>query len=754
MPDLDTSYLDISKMEIVYDFPNISFDTSKSQEPSLTDSILDDGDSVQLSGAIEITDNIGRMMVENGTNHAPDDLNSFHIVPHLEMEEHESMQDDDPLITGNQNNLINVGELNTEEPNIEDQVVEVIAEPQIDNNRAEVVDETPSITDDSSSSGSDFEEIDSSGRPKKGRKRKYAHQSRDIRKKRKNSNKKYISQTGKVVYPKNFRDFHCACKCNEKVSLEVRKSTFKKFYDLGDYNAQNMFICASVQEEKTKRPTVQLSKRQFTRKYTINNTVICRNMYVQTLRVSTKRINTALKKLKNDNVKDERGKCGGSNKIEDKRIEEVRNHIKRIPAYKSHYCRTTTESCWLPPDMTLPRMYSLYKAEVEHPVSQSKYNQIFYADFNLKRKPLQKDTCSTCDTLHALENSTTSDIERDEIKIKHEAHLKLVEEVRAQFKDDLLTAKTVESKQTLSFDLQKTLPLPRLPTNVIYYKRQIMLYNLGIHSGKTGKGHFNVWLENTAGRGTQEVGSCLKRHILENCPGIKELTLWSDSCGGQNRSIKIVLLLKHVLSLHPTLENIVLRYMIPGHSYLPNDAEFGDVECHLKTQQRMYTDSDYISVMENCRRKNKFIVTRMEKEDFFSTSDLEKKITNRKEDVDGIKVGWLKFREIEIFKDKPFSIFVRTSLGGLQQEIDIKKKKKVGANTCYLRLAENLPLLWPNGKGISLPKLKDLKSIMSLIPSDAKEFYKQFSSDTNVQDDIDGFNANLDFELEAEENIN
>ncbi|XP_046684710.1 uncharacterized protein LOC124370468 [Homalodisca vitripennis] len=25
MPDLDTSYLDISKMEIVYDFPNISF---------------------------------------------------------------------------------------------------------------------------------------------------------------------------------------------------------------------------------------------------------------------------------------------------------------------------------------------------------------------------------------------------------------------------------------------------------------------------------------------------------------------------------------------------------------------------------------------------------------------------------------------------------------------------------------------------------------------------------------------------------
>jgi hypothetical protein len=84
--------------------------------------------------------------------------------------------------------------------------------------------------------------------------------------------------------------------------------------------------------------------------------------------------------------------------------------------------------------------------------------------------------------------------------------------------------------------------------------------------------------------------------------------LWSDSCGGQNRNIKITLILKHALASHPTLNKITLKFMIPGHSFLPNDSEFGDVECHLKTQQRIYTDDDYIKIMLSSRRKNTFKV--------------------------------------------------------------------------------------------------------------------------------------------------
>ena len=43
--------------------------------------------------------------------------------------------------------------------------------------------------------------------------------------------------------------------------------------------------------------------------------------------------------------------------------------------------------------------------------------------------------------------------------------------------------------------------------------------------------------------------------------------------------------------------------------------------------------------------------------------------------------------------------------------------------------------------------MKDLKSMLTLIPSDAKPFYVKFFEDPSLCDDIEGFNADLDFEI-------
>lgn len=56
--------------------------------------------------------------------------------------------------------------------------------------------------------------------------------------------------------------------------------------------------------------------------------------------------------------------------------------------------------------------------------------------------------------------------------------------------------------------------------------------------------------------------------------------------------------------------------------------------------------------------------------------------------------------------------------------------------------------LWPQGKPISKPKLDDLKSLLPLIPSDAKSLYRSLFIQNNVQDDIDGFNGELDFQID------
>lgn len=169
----------------------------------------------------------------------------------------------------------------------------------------------------------------------------------------------------------------------------------------------------------------------------------------------------------------------------------------------------------------------------------------------------------------------------------------------------------------MPFDIQKTHSFPKLATSIVYYKRQLNSYNLGIHVGSTSKGISNVWLETQASKGTQEVGSCLRKYIFENIRSpVKKLFLWADSCGGQNRSIKLVLILIHILQNHSSLESVSLRFLQSGHSFLSNDSEFGDVECFLKQFQTLYTRADMIEKMKNCRPKTSLRSTKCRVKNF------------------------------------------------------------------------------------------------------------------------------------------
>lgn len=126
---------------------------------------------------------------------------------------------------------------------------------------------------------------------------------------------------------------------------------------------------------------------------------------------------------------------------------------------------------------------------------------------------------------------------------------------------------------------------------------------------------FNIWIEGDAGRGAQEVGSCLVKYILGDniSDKVEELILWSDSCGGQSHNIKMVLLLKSVLEDSQTLKSIKLRFLVSGHSFLPNNSDFGDVECAIKVQNKLFSPADYFNVMKLCRKKHPIHVIEMEK---------------------------------------------------------------------------------------------------------------------------------------------
>ena len=139
-------------------------------------------------------------------------------------------------------------------------------------------------------------------------------------------------------------------------------------------------------------------------------------------------------------------------------------------------------------------------------------------------------------------------------------------------------------------------------------------------------------------------------------------------------------------------------------------------------------------------------VHRMKKEDFLSSLNLEKKISNRKKAVDGSKISWLNTKEIMLKKNEKYSIFMRTSLDGEFVEVNLKKAKIETPLTINF-----MKQLWPNGKPIPEAKLKDLKNMMHLIPKDAQQYYKNVTGDENIEDDIEGFSGIPDFEVEFDD---
>lgn len=74
-------------------------------------------------------------------------------------------------------------------------------------------------------------------------------------------------------------------------------------------------------------------------------------------------------------------------------------------------------------------------------------------------------------------------------------------------------ATTDENIETGTYDMEIVLRLPKLPTKTVYFKRQLSIYNEGIHTASNNSQYCFVWKERIAGRGAQEIGSCLKKFV-------------------------------------------------------------------------------------------------------------------------------------------------------------------------------------------------------------------------------------------------
>lgn len=206
---------------------------------------------------------------------------------------------------------------------------------------------------------------------------------------------------------------------------------------------------------------------------------------------------------------------------------------------------------------------------------------------------LKVDTCRKCDMLNASIKSTQKgSAQQIEFEIQKRAHLELVEKTKNDFKESLEYASNPENKAVMfTFDLQKALEMPVIQTSEVYYKRQLWLYNCGIYDEVKKTCYMYNWNESIASRGSQEIASCLFKHLIKFLPkDTQKIILWSDACSGQNRNIKMSLMLKKFLCMwdHTALTSIEQHFFVSGHSYNSCDRSFGLIEKQKRVTENIF----------------------------------------------------------------------------------------------------------------------------------------------------------------------
>ena len=159
-----------------------------------------------------------------------------------------------------------------------------------------------------------------------------------------------------------------------------------------------------------------------------------------------------------------------------------------------------------------------------------------------------------------------------------------------------------------------------------------------------------------------------------------------------------------------------------GHSYLPNDWDFGGIETAQRKQQNVFVPAEWQELVRTARSKNPFSVTEMMTADFVSLAELKHTIVNWKKNTDKDKVEWLRIRWIHISQEKQLQLQYWYSLNALEpwKTINLKRKTK-GRPPDMGQVA--LPNKYDGIRPIKDAKLKDLLQLLKYIPPVYHDFY-------------------------------
>lgn len=294
--------------------------------------------------------------------------------------------------------------------------------------------------------------------------------------------------------------------------------------------------------------------------------------------------------------------------MEEKDTNYLKQWLSGLPSLPSHYCRSAyKDRKFLYPGTTIAHLHVEYKAAAEtagnRVVCLTKFSEIFHEE-NYSVFIPRKDQCDVCvSAKHGNIDDAT-----------HQAHILAKNQARAEKETDKHAAS--EEKSVWTMDLQAVLLCPKTKASALYYKTKLQVHNFTLYNLKTKEGYCYIW-EEPEGDLSSEVFASLQyshfdRYIQEH-PQVKELIIWSDGCGYQNRNTTISNAYLE-LARHRHVK-IVQKYLVAGHTQMEVDSMHACIERKLVSD--IFTPRDYIVIMETSRiQPSPYKVTQVYHTDF------------------------------------------------------------------------------------------------------------------------------------------
>lgn len=375
--------------------------------------------------------------------------------------------------------------------------------------------------------------------------------------------------------------------------------------------------------------------------------------------------------------------------------------------------------------LTVRRMYDYFIQEHPELLSEVKYEfylKYFKDNYNFRFGRPQVDVCGQCEELGTkLKSKTLNDSAKRVAAAELLIHKRRGKKFYSKMREVTELCKGSKDKAAIVFDYMQNIPLPKTPVQEMFYYRKLWHYVFCIHDISRDKSTFYTYHEGLAKKGPNEVCTFIA-HYIETFmpPEVKELYVFSDACGGQNRNHTLIRMLL-TLTISGRFKIIHQYFPVRGHSFLPCDRNFATVKRNMRSQDRIYATEKYDELISMAQKAgNPFVVYQVQNDEILDFKQwwpsFFKKIP--KAVNSSIQFSISKYRHLIYKADCKGYIVASEFIDGLVKD-----------SFRMLKVNGNIPL--PTAKAytsvvpINEKKLADLRKLLPYIPDENKPFYKK-----------------------------